>query len=206
LAVGAVVVAAALVSTGPTGAQTTKGTTTGTTTTASSTPAVSQSALFEQFLMEEMIAFAFEDFMAMGGGTPDQFLTFLEATLGGLVEPELAAAANGQTVSFPASDDPDLAFEEFLMEFFVAQAQADFKAAGGGTNAQFQAFLTNALITAGAPQLASVAKQVAAADAALAAASATTSTTSTTGSTTTTGTTTGTKTTTGTGTKTTPGG
>jgi hypothetical protein len=173
LAAGAAAVAVTLGSAGPAAAQTT-GTTrttattaTGSTTAASSTAAASQSAQFEAFLFELMIDLIFEDFMAMGGGTPDQFLTFLEGSLGELIQPELAAAANGTSATLPdAGDDEFLAFEEFLMEFFVAQAQADFNARGGGTAAQFQAFLTSALQTAGSARLAGIARQVSAADAA----------------------------------------
>jgi hypothetical protein len=204
LAAGAAAVALALGSAGRAAAQTT-GTTTRTTTTggttgtsttaASSPPAVSQSAQFEDFLFEVMIDLVFEDFMAMGGGTPDQFMTFLEGTLGGLIGPELSAAANGTGAALPdPGDDEFLTFEEFLMELFVAQAQADFNARGGGTAAQFQAFLGNALATAGSPQLAGVARNVAAADAASGTTS--TSTTGSTTSTTSTGTSTGTRTTT----------
>jgi hypothetical protein len=170
---------------------------------ASQAAANQQTTTFEAFLFELMVDLAFEDFLAQGGGTPDEFLTFLEGTLGGVILPELAAAGSGQAVSFAASDDPDVQFEEFLMEFFVALAQQQFQAQGGGTPAQFQAFLQNALKTVGTPQLANVAKQVQAADAAMGITSTTTaSTTTTTGSTTTGSTTTGTKTTGTTGTTT----
>ncbi len=203
LAAGAAAVALTLGSAAPAAAQTTGGTrttttgTTGGTTAASTQTAASQSAQFEQFLFELMIDLAFEDFLAMGGGTPDQFMTFLEGTLGGLIQPEVAAAGSGTSATLPdPGDDEFLAFEDFLMEIFVMQAQADFNAQGGGTAAQFQTFLENALNAAGSPQLAAVQRNVAAADAA-AAKSSTTSTTSTgSTSTTTTGTTTGTRTTT----------
>jgi hypothetical protein len=188
LAAGAV--ALTLASAGPAAAQTRTTTTTGGgTTAASSPPAVSQSALLEEFVFELMVEVAFQDWVAQGGGTPDQFLSFLEGTLGELIQPEMAAAGSGQSATLPdPGDDELLAFEDFLMEIFVAQVQADFMAQGGGTAAQFQTFLANALITAGQPQLANAAQQVSAANAKLAASSA--SSTSTTGTTTTSGTTT----------------
>lgn len=197
-------VALTLSSAGPAAAQSRTTTTTGSTTAASSQTAASQSALFEEFVFELMVQLAFQDWQDQGGGTPDDFMNFLEGTLGGLIQPEMAAAASGQSATLPDPDDDEfLAFEEFLMDFFVAQAQADFMAQGGGTPAQFQTFLANAMIAAGQPQLANVSKQVSAANALLATSSA--SSTSTTGTTTTSsGTrTTGTTSTTGTRTTTT---
>jgi hypothetical protein len=165
---------------------------------ASQTAANQQTTLFEAFLFELMVDLAFEDYLAQGGSSPDEFLTFLEGTLGGLILPELAAAGTGQAVSFAGSDDPDVQFEEFLMEFFVTLAQQQFLAQGGGTPAQFQAFLQNSLMTVGTPQLTNVVKQVQAADAARGVTPTTTASTATTTGTTTTGTTTTSTTTTGT--------
>lgn len=162
-------------------------------TTASQSAASQQQTQFEAFLFELMIDVAFEDFLARGGGTADEFLVFLEGTMTGLMLPEIVAAGNGQPPTFAATDDPDVVFEEFLMDFFVQLVQEQFVAAGGGTPAQFQTFLQKALTNVGTVQLTNVVNKVVASDAA---SKTTGSTTTTTGTTTTGTTTTGTRTTT----------